>query len=393
MKWHSPYTRRQALLLAAKLGAGVALSAACAPQPARPTEAPKPTAKAAEAPKAAAPQAAPAAKAPEKLAAEAPQKIVGDTLDFKLESEGRWKGPFGSVSLKLHKGLFDDKDAWFIRTDASDAGFAREQGLVFVPLMTAALQAPGSFASLYLFGQGASGQAPVLTTIPGRENYTPAFRVHRVAFSGTPELLTSEPAIKAAEAGGKLKIEQTSIIVNYPLVKWPGGGLPKDGELMESLGKGPLIEEPDTTGGKVVFKLHQCFPGSRYIVTDTSAVPMAPMMGVVGSAPTQKLKDAKAVAPITIFVNGLKGPGVMGFQPAIFNAKAGEAAWSPFWDHFAAKWKDPSKAVVVRSQAELDAKIAAGEIERFNGTPDTHPMGFVVNCPSPVLAPNTYTGA
>jgi len=385
-------SRRQALRIALGLGAGLALSAACAQPaakptaaPAKPTEAPKPT----TAP-AVKPTEAPKVSAPPK-AETGPEKIVGDVLEFKLESEGRWKGPFGSVTLKLHRGLFDGQEAWYIRTDTSDQSFAKEQGLVFVPLLTGALTAPGSFANLYLFPQGVAGQSPVITTVPGRDDFTPAFRMHTVSFTGPPELLSSEQAIKAAQGAGKVAIEQTNIVVNYPLVKWPGGALPRDVELVEPLGKGPLIEEPDTAGGKVVFKLHQCFPGSRYSVTDTSAVPMAPMMGVVGSGPTQKLKDAKATAPITIFLNGLKGPGVMGFQPAIFNVKAGELAWSPFWDHFAVKWRDPTKAEVIRSQAELDAKVDAGELERFNGVPDTHPNGFVVNCPSPVLAPNTYT--
>ena len=399
---HRPHllTRREAIRLTFALSAGLALGAACAqptaspaPAPPKPTEAPKPAAQPTLAPAAPKPTEAPKPAAAAPTAVEAPQKIVGDVLDFKLEPEGRWKGPFGSVTLKLHKGHFEDKDVWFIRTDGSEPSFAQEQGLVFVPLMAAALTAPGSFANLYMFAQRASGQGPVVTTVPGRDDYTPAFRVHKVTSSGAPELVTSEQAIKVAEQGGKLKVEPTNIIVNYPLVKWPGGGLPKDGELAEPLGKGPLVEEPDTAGGKVVFKLHQCFPGSRYIVTDTSAVPMAPMMGVVGSAATQKLKDAKGVAPITIFLNGLKGPGVMGFQPAIFNAKAGEPAWSPFWDHFAVKWKDATKAVVLRSQADLEQKVGAGELERFNGVPETHPNGFVVNCPSPVLAPNTYTGA
>lgn len=353
-------TRRDLLRVSMGLGAGLALSA-CIPRAATPF-------------------------------GEKPGKIVGDVLDYKLEPEGRWKGPFGSVTLKLNKGFYDGQEVWFIRTDASDQAFAREQGLVFVPLLTNALQAPGSFASLYLFSQGTSSQGPVITTVPGREDFTPAFRVHRVTFTGSPELLNSEQAIKAAESAGRVRVQQANIVVNYPLVKWPGGGLPRDPDLAEPLGKGPLIEEPDTAGGRVTFKLHECFPGSRYIVTDTSAVPMAPMMGVVGSGPTQRLSAVKATAPITIFLNGLKGPGVMGFQPAIFNTKAGDSAWSPFWDHFAVSWRDPARAVVLRSQAELDPRVAAGDLERFNGLPDTHPNGFVVNCPAPVLAPNTYTG-
>lgn len=359
-------SRRDFLGLGLGLGAGVALGA-CTPSPLR--------------------GAAPAGQT------ESPRSIVADVLDFKLDPEGRWKGPFGSVTLKLNKGFYDGQDVWFIRTDASDQAFARDQGLVYVPLLANALRAAGSFANLYVFSQGASGQAPVITTVPGRDDFTPAFRVHRVGFSAAPELLSSESAIRAAESAGRARVERTDIVVNYPLVKWPGGGLPRDPDLAEPLGKGPLVEEPDTAGSKVTFKLHQCFPGSRYIVTDTSAVPMAPMMGVVGSGPTQKLSGAKATAPITIFLNGLKGPGVMGFQPAIFNAKAGDEAWSPFWDHFAVQWKDASKAAVLRSQTELDQRVTAGDLDRFNGLPDTHPSGFVVNCPSPVLAPNTYTGA
>jgi hypothetical protein len=80
----------------------------------------------------------------------------------------------------------------------------------------------------------------------------------------------------------------------------------------------------------------------------------------------------------------------MGFQPGIFREMAGQPSWSPLWDHFTAVWKDESKAVLLKSQAELDARVAAGEIEIFKGTPDTGGQGFVVNCPSPVVAPNDF---
>lgn len=367
-------TRRQTLQLALGLGASTALSVLTSARPAL-----------------ASAWAGPAARL--QAQEQGAQIIVGDVLEFTLDPAGRWPGPFGSVTLRLHEGFVDNESVWFIRTDASDQEFALGAGLVWVPLLASALNAPGSFANLYLFPQGISGQHPVLSTMPGRENFTPAWRVHWVSFTGAPELLKSEQAIKEAVAANKVRLVETNIIVNYPMVKWPGGGLPKDTKLSEYLGTGPLIEDPDTTAGKVTFKLHQCFPGSRYIVTDTSAVPMAGMMGVVGSAPTQKLSEARATDSITVFANGLKGPGVMGFQPAVFGHKAGDPAWSPFWDHFTVRWKDPSKAVVLRSQPEIEERVKAGDLERFNGVPDTHPNGFVVNCPSPVLAPNTYTGA
>ncbi len=358
-------------------GAACAQAVGVTPTPARP----------------ASPSAGAASGAPSPGASDGVVKLVSDVLDYKLEPAGRWKGPFGSVTFKLNKGHHDGQDAWYIRTDSSDQAFSKEQGLVYVPLLNGALNAPGATGALYLVTGGVAGQGVVLSTVPGREDFTPAFRVHRVTFQGAPELLTSETAVKAAAQAGKAKVDATNIVVNYPLVKWSGGGLPKDTDLAEPLGKGPLVEDPDTAGGKVTFKLHQCFPGSRYIVTDTSAVPMAPMMGVAGSAATQKLTDAKATAPITIFLNGLKGPGVMGFQPAVFNSKAGDPAWSPFWQHYAVRWKDQTKAAVLRAQAEIEQRVSGGDLERFNGLPETHPNGFVVNCPAPILAPNTYTGA
>ncbi len=326
-------------------------------------------------------------------AGEEARAIVGDVVDFTLTPDGRWPGPFSSVTLTLHPGWFDGGDAWFIRTDTSDPAFAEAEGLVYVPLLRNALDAEGSYATLYRFADGAEGQRPVLSTVPGRDDFTSAFQIVDVTAAGEPELLDSMAAIEDAAAAGTVSLSPTGIIVNYPLVVWPDGGLAVDADLAMPLGGGPLVEAPDLENGQVTFKLHQCYPGSRYIATDTSAVPMAPMMGVVGSAPTRMLLDVNATAPIYVFGNGLPGPGPMGFQPSIFNSKAGDAIWSPFWEHFTVVWKDPAGATLLTSEAEVLEAVESGDLELFNGTPDTHPDGFVVNCPAPVLAPNPYDPA
>lgn len=388
-------SRRRFLAISAAAGASLALAACGGDDDDEPTA----TSAAANATATATPEPEPADSTPTSGSASAidddvqteVEVIVGDVIEYSLEPDG-WEGPFGSVTMRMHHGHFDDQDVYFIRTDASDQAFAEREGLVFVPILGNALRAEGSYANLYTFAQSASGQGSIVTTIPGRDDYTPAFHIHTVRFAGDPELITSEAALLAAEEAGTVTIEETGVVVNYPMVKWGDEGLPVDPDLMQPLGPGPLISEPDMEGMTCTFKLHQCFPGSRYIVTDTSAVPMAPMMGVVGSAPTDLLRDAAATAPITIFVNGLEGPGAQGFQPAIFNSKAGNPIWSPFWDHFAAEWTDPEQARVVRSQAELDELVKSGQLTLYNGVPDTHPNGFVVNCPAPILAPNNYEG-
>lgn len=322
-----------------------------------------------------------------------PQMIVGDVTDFTLGADGRWAGHFGSVTLKLHPGFYDGGDAWFIRTDASDLAFAEANGLVYVPLLKNALNAPGSFGKIYLFDQGVEQQRPVVNTVPGQTTFTPAFQVHQVAFPGDAVLLDSEQAITDAVAVGTAAVEATEIVVNYPLVLWPEGGLPVDPDLVNPLGPGVLIEEPDTTGGFVTFKLHQCFPGSRYIATDTSAAPMAPMMGVAASEATQALIEAKATAPIYVFMPGLPGPAAMGSQPSVFNSKAGDVIWSPFWEHMTVAWNEGATPVLLTSEAEVFEARDAGEVTIFKGVPETDPVSFVVNCPAPVLAPTDYDPA
>ncbi len=322
-----------------------------------------------------------------------PQVIVGDVIDFVLDAEGRWDGHFGSVTMTMHPGFHDDGDAWFIRTDASDLDFAEANGLVYVPLLANALRAEGSFGKIYLFDGGADDQRPVVNTVPGLTMFTPAFQVHNVTFSGNPELLSSEAAILEAAESGSITVEATEIIVNYPLVLWPGDGLPVDPDLVNPLGPGVLIEEPDTEAGEVTFKLHECYPGSRYIATDTSAAPMAPMMGVASSEATQALIEVGATAPIYVFMPGLPGPAAMGSQPSVFNSKAGDSIWSPFWEHFTVAWNDEVDPAVLRTEAEVREREEAGDVTVFAGVPETDPMSFVVNCPAPVLADNDYDPA
>ncbi len=367
-----PLSRRKFLHLSS-LGLGAAALAACAPA-ATPT---------------AAPTAAPLPTSPP---AESPRAILGDVLDYALT--GDWPGRFGFVKFRLHAGFVNGDRAYYIRTDASDQAFAQANGLVFVPLLNALQSKPEAASRLYVFDGGSADQLPVLSTAPSQADFSPIWQVHNVKVTGS-EVYDSEDKVKAAEAAGAVTVEAQNLWVNYPVVKWPGGELSVDGEKKEYLGGGQCLEPVDSSGMTATFKLHECYPGSRYIVTDTSAAPMAPMMAVSASAPIQELYSqaaAPGTAKIWVFANGLPGSGVMGFQPAIFDSRAGDAIWSPLWNHFTLKWKDGQTPRVLKSVEDVRAALTAGEVEEFNGTPDTHPNGFIVNCPVPVLAPNTFAG-
>jgi len=92
-------------------------------------------------------------------AAEEARAVVGDVIDFSLTPDG-WEGAFGFVTMKLHKGAFDGKDLYFVRTDASDESFAQAEELVYVPKL-ASLTGDGLSAAAYT-----SSKTPPTTSPP-----------------------------------------------------------------------------------------------------------------------------------------------------------------------------------------------------------------------------------
>lgn len=371
-------SRRQFLRLGALGGGAVFLAACGGASIAPPTPTPRPPT----------PTPEPPTPAPAPAASQIEEKVlVGDVLDYALNSD-QWPGAFGFVTFKLHQALYDSEPVYFIRTDASDPTFAQENGLVHVPLLNVAAGQANLANSFYMFDVD---RLPVIGAAPGDDNYSSLFQIKQVTVDDDALTLDSAQAVEQAAADGKVSIEAKTIFVNYPLVQWPGGGLSVDDEKKEYLGKGQLLEPVDTQGMKVTLKLHGCFPGTRYMVTDTSAAPMAPMMSVPASSPTQQLMELNATDEIWVFANGIPGSGVMGFQPGVFDNQAGQPGWSPFWNHFTLKWVDEGKARVLHSSDEIRAALDAGEVESFNGTPDSHPNGFVVNCPVPVVAPLDFS--
>ncbi|MEM7538703.1 MAG: twin-arginine translocation signal domain-containing protein [Chloroflexota bacterium] len=311
--------------------------------------------------------------------------MAGDVIDYTLSSD-EWPGMFGSVTFFMHHALYNGEDVYLIRTDASNADFANEVGLTYVPLLSVAAAMPAEDVNTYCMFS--DGRPPVVSKIPGDDKWSPLCRVIKVDPGASDADLSSAEAIAMAAEVGEATVEMTDTFVNYPFIKWPGGELSVDPELAVSLGAGQLFAPPDTTNMTVTMKLHQCYPGSRYILTDAGMI--GEMMNVPNAPVTNQLKPLGGTDEIWVFSNGIEGSGVMGFQPAIFDHKGGHPAWSPFWDHYTLSWVDPSSAYVVKDSSEVRELVEAGVLVELNGVPDTHPTGFVVNCPSPVLAPNDF---
>lgn len=383
---HDRYDRRAFLVRTSRAGlvfaaAGVPLLAGCSRDDPAVTTGPPTT----PAPTPTTPPPATAADA-----AEQAEAIIGEVIDFALSSD-EWAGEFGFVTLQLHRGSVDGSDVYFIRTDASDETFARDERLVWVPRL-APLAADGLAGTAVLFDNPADGQGTILSSEPGRQDYTPAWRISRARWTGDPQLLGSVAEIEEAAGAGALEVAETDIVLNAAIVKWAGGELPADTtDRTQYLGPGQLLEPPDTTAMRVTFKLSQCYPSSRYIVTDHS-IEMAATMTNTAFAPGLQggPSEAGATGRTNVFMNGIEGPGPMGFQPSAFDFDAGDAAWSPYWDHFTYAWKDGVTPRLLRSEQEIHEARDAGELDEFPGTPDTNGEVFTVNCPVPVLAPVAF---
>jgi hypothetical protein len=53
-------------------------------------------------------------------------------------------------------------------------------------------------------------------------------------------------------------------------------------------------------------------------------------------------------------------------------------------------WADGVEPRVLTTEEEIHSARDSGDLEEFPGTPDTNGEVFTVNCPVPVLAPNTF---
>jgi hypothetical protein len=317
------------------------------------------------------------------------EPIVGDVLDFALSSD-EWEGAFGFVSMRLHRGLVEGRECWYIRTDTSDEGFASRERLVFAPKLgaLASSRAPGEF---YLVEGGVDGQPALLSVAPGEPGYTPAWLLRRARWQAQPGQLASIAELERAEAAGDVRVERTGVVLNAPIVKAPSIQIGVDGRLRAYLEGGQLIEEPDTRGKEVKFKLHECFPNARYIVCDHSIAPAAEMTRTLFSPGLHGApRRAGATGRTNVFMNGIPGPGPMEHQPSVFDSDPGDPQWSPYWDHFAYEWRKGRKPRVLRTERQVHAARDAGELMEHPGTPDTRGEVFTVNCPVPVTAPATF---
>lgn len=140
-------------------------------------------------------------------------------------------GDLAPLVLAFHEG----EDLFFIHTEASDPQVAQMltemMGPQVVVVPALADVSEELVDALYVFTNGVEGMGPlgfqpdIFGSVPGDETYTPLRRIHRVTWQegATPRVLKSTDELMAAEEAGELTIEESDIVVNAPVLVWPGG--------------------------------------------------------------------------------------------------------------------------------------------------------------------------
>jgi hypothetical protein len=116
-----------------------------------------------------------------------------------------------------------------------------------------------------------------------------------------------------------------------------------------------------------------------YITTEASDSDVAKGLGnftnfPVTFAPALAKTPPAASANIYLFKNGVKGPGIMGFQPQVVDSIPGDAKYSPLWRVNVVEWKDPSSATMLGSEDEVLSAESDGKVT-------VTPIHVIVNCP------------
>lgn len=132
---------------------------------------------------------------------------------------------------------------WFIHTDVSSPEMAERltkmvnYRTLYVPKNAEAIDTR-KIAKLYVFTNGVDQkdvkpwgggpfhyQIDIFDFIPEDKGYTSIRNPHLVTWNedAKPRILKSEKELLAAEAAGELTIKKTTVVVNVPVVRWPGG--------------------------------------------------------------------------------------------------------------------------------------------------------------------------
>jgi hypothetical protein len=133
------------------------------------------------------------------------------------------------------KGFSQGKEIYFLHTEVSDEEIAKILEDMMgspVPVVPSLTNVPDeSLTDVYVFDNGKKGAGPlgfqpdIMVNPPGTEGYRPLRKLNIVTWQdeNSARILKSASELEEAREAGEVTIKETDIVVNMPMLTWPGG--------------------------------------------------------------------------------------------------------------------------------------------------------------------------
>ena len=304
-----------------------------------------------------------------------PTEVLTQKLEFEKEDPSlllsRANVP---VTIPMHKGIYNENEILYIITDASDKNYVNtisEKQEWNIQLSKSIKNIPeNNFQKIFIFKNGIKGdgifgfQNEIFSNTPEQSNYTALGSIIEVTWKPGQKAITFQSAFDVidAEKSGRIKFNETNVIVNVPQIKWSDDQMTirSDKQINNKISfSGGQIIEINEDNLSVTFVAHRSWDSDGktiyYIVTDATPIGPAKLMGVVYSPTLSNLLTHSSVTDVFQFKNGIKGSGSLGFQPEILSSSSNEENYSPISKIYHIEWHNSKLAQILQTKSDIDS--------------------------------------
>lgn len=178
-----------------------------------------------------------------RIAAIAAVAFTGYAVGFYVQppaAPGRGMKPAGGAAPAVPPvtGYAEGRKVFFSHTETSDPKIAKlltdMMGSPVLVVPSLAQVPPEMLARVYVYANGVKGDGPlgplgfqpdVFESPPGSGGYSPLRRVILVKWKDASAARVQKSAAEVREAArkGEVTLEETRVVVNMPMLTWPGG--------------------------------------------------------------------------------------------------------------------------------------------------------------------------
>ena len=304
-----------------------------------------------------------------------PTQVLEQKLEFQKEDPSlllsRTNVP---IEIPMHKGMHNGNEILYIITDASDKDYVNtisEKQELNIQLSKSLKNIPeNNLQNIFLFKNGIKGdglfgfQSDIFSKTPQQSDYSPLGSIIEVTWkSGQKEIIFESAAdIINAEQSGRIKFNETNVVVNTPQIKWSGGQMTErsDKQISNKMSfSGGQITEINEDELIVTFVAHRSWDSNGktiyYIITDVTPIGPSKLIGVKHSPSMSDLLTNSSIIEQYQFKNGIIGSGSLDFQPEIFNFSSDEENYNPISKIYLVEWHDSKFAQILQTKSDIDS--------------------------------------